>query len=94
MTDQPGRADPVPDEPSGDPWRAFGWVVAGVAFYGFLGWLVDKWQGTTGWVAVGIIVGAGFGLYRTWAEFGRATSEPIEGAKSADEIDEEERDEW
>ena len=27
------------ERPKGDPWHAFGYVVAGVAFYGLLGWL-------------------------------------------------------
>lgn len=40
------------EKPQGDPWHAFGYVVAGVAFYGFLGWLADRWLGTTFLVAV------------------------------------------
>jgi F0F1-type ATP synthase assembly protein I len=33
--------------------------------YGVLGWLLDRWLGTTFLVAVGILVGAGLGLYLT-----------------------------
>jgi ATP synthase protein I len=59
-----------PDEkPKGDPWHAFGYVVAGVAFYGLLGWLGDQWLGTRFLVAVGILAGAALGIYMTAARF-------------------------
>lgn len=59
-----------PEEmPKGDPWRAFGYIVAGVAFYGFVGWLADRWLETRFLVAVGILVGAGLGIYMTAARF-------------------------
>jgi F0F1-type ATP synthase assembly protein I len=45
--------------------------VSGVAVYGVLGWLADRWLGTTFLVAIGILVGAGFGLYMTWARFNK-----------------------
>lgn len=55
--------------PTGDPWHAFGYLVAGVAFYGVLGWLADLWLGTSFIVAIGILVGAGLGVYMTWSRF-------------------------
>ena len=51
--------------PSTDPWHAFGYLTSGVAMYGVLGWLLDRWLGTSFLVAVGILVGAGLGLYMT-----------------------------
>jgi len=57
------------EKPKGDPWHAFGYIVAGVAFYGFLGWLADRWLGTGYLVGVGIVVGAGLGIYLTLARF-------------------------
>ena len=54
---------------TGDPWHAFGYLVAGVAFYGLLGWLADRWLGTSFLVAVGILLGAGLGVYATWSRF-------------------------
>lgn len=57
------------EKPQGDPWHAFGYVVAGVAFYGLLGWLADRWLGTRFLVAVGILVGATLGIYLTFARF-------------------------
>ncbi len=54
---------------TGDPWHAFGYIVAGVFVYGALGWGLDRWLGTTFIVAIGILLGAGFGIYMTWARF-------------------------
>lgn len=64
----PARSD-EDDRPSGDPWQAFGYVVAGVALYGFLGWLADRWLGTSFLVAIGLVLGAGLGVYMTYARF-------------------------
>ena len=60
------------DHPQGDPWHAFGYIVSGVGVYGVLGWLADRWLGTTYLVAIGILVGAGFGIYMTFARFNKA----------------------
>ncbi|WP_183100289.1 hypothetical protein [Nocardioides pelophilus] len=57
------------EKPKGDPWHAFGYIVAGVGFYGFLGWLADQWLGTGYLVGMGIVVGAGLGIYLTLARF-------------------------
>lgn len=59
------------DTPTGDPWHAFGYLVSGVAVYGVLGWLADQWLGTSFLVAIGIVLGAGLGIYMTYARFGR-----------------------
>lgn len=53
----------------GDPWHAYGYLVSGVFLYGGLGWLADRWLGTSFLVAIGILVGAGFGIYMTIARF-------------------------
>ena len=64
------QQDPNRDEfSSGDPWHAFGYLVSGVAFYGFLGWLADRWLGTSFLVAIGILVGAVLGVFMTWSRF-------------------------
>jgi F0F1-type ATP synthase assembly protein I len=39
--------------------------------YGLLGWLVDQWWGTSFMVVVGILAGAGLGIYMTFARFNR-----------------------
>lgn len=74
------KQDPAQAEfQTGDPWIAFGYLVAGVAFYGLLGWLADRWLGTTFLVAVGILLGAGLGLFMTWSRFATkpATQQPV-----------------
>lgn len=55
--------------PGGDPWHAVGYLAAGVGLYGFGGWALDRWWGTSFMVVVGILAGAGLGLYATWARF-------------------------
>lgn len=54
---------------TGDPWVAFSYLVTGVGFYGILGWLADRWLGTSFLVAVGILLGAGLGVLMTWRRF-------------------------
>ena len=69
MSHQSRRPDPPRQRPHADPWQGFGYLVAGVAVYGLLGWLADRWLGTSFLVAVGIVVGAGFGLWLTIVRF-------------------------
>lgn len=64
------------DSPKGDPWHAFGYVVSGVGVYGLAGWALDRWLATTFLVAIGILVGAGFGIYMTYARFNKASVTP------------------
>ena len=61
MSQQDPSAAPQEDRPQGDPWHAFGYIVSGVALYGFLGWLLDRWLGTSFLVAIGVLIGAGSG---------------------------------
>ena len=68
----PPKASPD-DTPKGDPWHAFGYVVSGVALYGLAGWALDRWLGTTFLVAIGILIGAVFGIYMTYARFNKAS---------------------
>ena len=44
MTPQPSQKPPPR---GGDPWHAFSYLVAGVFLYGGLGWLADRWLGTS-----------------------------------------------
>lgn len=72
MSHQDPSATPSEESPRGDPWHAFGYIVSGVAIYGFVGWLLDRWWGTSFLVAVGILIGAGLGIYLTFVRFNRA----------------------
>jgi ATP synthase protein I len=57
-------------EPSGDPWAAFGYLVSGVLFYGAVGWGLSIWLHASYWIPIGILVGAGLGLYLVFARYG------------------------
>lgn len=61
----PARENPEV-QPLGDPWVAFGRLVAGVLVYGAVGWALDRWWDTDFLVVVGILLGAGLGLLATW----------------------------
>ena len=56
-----------PEEPSGRGadvvWSIIGTLVAGVLAWGAIGWLLDRWLGTSYLVAVGIIVGMAGAFY-------------------------------
>jgi ATP synthase protein I len=58
----------IPDS-RGDAWHAFGALVAGVLVYGLIGWALDRWLGTSFLVVVGILMGAGLGIFMTWKRF-------------------------
>ena len=76
MSQRPQREPTPPGTAAqgGDPWHAVGYLSAGVLLYGVLGWLADRWLGTSFLVAVGILAGAGLGLYLTWNRFNRPTT--------------------
>ncbi|HEV3505270.1 MAG TPA: AtpZ/AtpI family protein [Actinomycetes bacterium] len=44
-------------------WSIIGTLVAGVLAWGFIGWLLDQWLGTSFLVAVGIIIGMAGAMY-------------------------------
>ena len=85
MSQQDPSAGPRDERPKGDPWHAFGYIVSGVALYGFLGWLLDRWLEPTFIVALGIIVGAGLGIYLTFSRFNRASAPDEPPANSHDQ---------
>lgn len=63
--DQPPRR-PSDDASSGANagWTAVGYLISGIAFWGFVGWLVDRWLHTGGiTTAVGCVLGAAGGIY-------------------------------
>lgn len=78
MSQQPPPRDPGTSDgpPFADPWRSFSYIVSGVLLYGLLGWLADRWLGTTFLVAIGILVGAGLGIYMTFARYNKTPASP------------------
>jgi hypothetical protein len=67
-----------PGTPGGDPWSAFGVLVAGVLFYGGIGWGLSIWLHADFWIPIGILVGAGFGMYLTFARY--SLHSPVDGS--------------
>lgn len=52
-----------------DPASITGYLVTGMALYGGLGWLIDKWAGTSNVFApIGVIFGLAAGLYLTFRQ--------------------------
>ena len=51
------------ETPHFDPWTSFARILAGVILYGGAGFLLDQWWGTSFMVGVGIVAGAGLGIY-------------------------------
>ncbi|MDR1768086.1 MAG: AtpZ/AtpI family protein [Propionibacteriaceae bacterium] len=47
-------------------------LIAGVIFYGGVGWLLDRWLGTMFWTPCGIIVGTALGVYWVVKKYGQA----------------------
>ncbi|UFN44306.1 hypothetical protein [Nocardioides okcheonensis] len=50
------------------------YLVAGVLFYGAVGWLLDQWLGTRFLVAVGVLLGGGLGTYMMIVQLRRQTA--------------------
>ena len=50
--------------------RVLSYLIAGVALYGFLGWLGDRFLGTGFLLPIGIVVGAALGCYVIIRRFG------------------------
>lgn len=50
------------------------YLVAGVLFYGAVGWLLDQWLGTRFLVAAGVLLGGGLGTYMMILQLARQTA--------------------
>ena len=53
--------------------QVLSYLIAGVAIYGFLGWLGDQLLGTRFLLPVGIVLGAAGGTYLIIRRFGRVS---------------------
>ena len=52
-----------------DPQAITGYLLAGMVLYGGLGWLIDKWAGTSNvFVPIGVIFGLAAGLFLTFRQ--------------------------
>ncbi len=50
------------------------YLVAGVLFYGAVGWVLDQWLGTRFLVAAGVLLGGGLGTYMMIIQLQRQTA--------------------
>jgi ATP synthase protein I len=70
MSETPIRGDgPTPPTPADDPWAAFGYLVAGVLFYGLVGWGLSLWLHASYWIPIGILVGAALGIFMVFHRY-------------------------
>lgn len=76
MTQRNASPESSAEQPQEDPWVAFSYIVSGVLLYGALGWLADRFLGTRYLVAVGILMGAGLGIYMVLKRFGHRSETP------------------
>ena len=56
--------------------RVLSYLIAGVAFYGFLGWVGDRFLGTGFLLPIGIVAGAALGCYVIIRRFGSFVEGP------------------
>jgi len=51
-------------------WRSVAYLISGPFVYGGIGYLLDRWLGTTWIVGVGIVGGMVLSLYLIWFRYG------------------------
>ncbi|MDN5796159.1 MAG: AtpZ/AtpI family protein [Intrasporangium sp.] len=51
-------------------WRVVAYLLSGPLFYGGLGYLLDRWLGTSWIVGVGMVGGMALSLYLVWFRYG------------------------
>lgn len=58
----------------GGGYTALAYLITGIGLYGGLGWLLDAWLGTKFLLPIGIILGAGLGIFLVVRRYGRMAS--------------------
>jgi ATP synthase protein I len=69
----PQSAGSSGDRPSGAGagWTALAYLIAGMAVWGFIGWLVDQWLDTGGVVTgIGVVLGMAGAIYLVVRQLG------------------------
>ena len=67
---EPGPEREPPGRGAEMIWSIIGTLVAGVLAWGGIGWLLDRWLGTSFLVAVGILVGMAGAFYLIIKRYG------------------------
>lgn len=56
-------------------WSSVSYILSGMAVYGGLGWLVDRWTGlSTLFLPIGLLVGVALALVLVYVRHGRSPS--------------------
>jgi hypothetical protein len=64
------RSDGPPEQNAG--WAIFSYLLAGMLFYGGVGWLISRWTHLAIIFPVGMIVGLGLAIVLIVYKYGRA----------------------
>jgi F0F1-type ATP synthase assembly protein I len=68
----------------GEAWSVLAYLITGPLLYGGLGWLADRWLGTTPWlVVVGIVGGMALAVYVVWVRYGAHDRRPPSASPDA-----------
>jgi ATP synthase protein I len=69
---EPPKDDPPPPPDSGAGMQVVSYLIGGMLVWGGIGWLVDRWIGTSTHIAMGIgtVFGAAAGVYLIARRFG------------------------
>lgn len=68
----PARQGDEPPIREVDAYAVISYLLGGVILYGGLGWLLDQWLGTRGFVAGGIVLGAAGGIVLVWLRYSKS----------------------
>jgi ATP synthase protein I len=62
---QPRRTDPS------DGWTVLSYLISGLLLWGGVGWLLDRWLGTSFLLPTGLLVGITAALYLVYIRYGK-----------------------
>lgn len=76
MSEEGHQPDPGSDDAdhrsfANAAWSIPSYILSGMAIYGGLGWLLDRWLGLSALFPIGILVGLGLALYLVYHRYGR-----------------------
>ncbi|WP_067910631.1 AtpZ/AtpI family protein [Actinomadura rubrobrunea] len=75
MSKEGQRPDPESDADhrafANAAWSIPSYLLSGMAVYGGLGWLLDRWLGTSALLPIGVVVGLALALYLVYHRYGR-----------------------
>ncbi|MFB4313158.1 AtpZ/AtpI family protein [Actinomadura sp. 21ATH] len=69
----PGSGDDGQDQRdfANAAWSIPSSIMSGMIVYGGIGWLLDRWWGTSAMLPIGILVGLALALYLVYHRYGR-----------------------